>query len=309
MMDVIEGLENAKTQDSVVTIGTFDGVHLGHRQIINRVVNVAREKALTSTMLTFEPHPKMVVNPAAKDQVKILTTLDEKIKALRQLHLQRLIVIKFDQSFAQTGYEPFVKDILMQQVGAKHIVVGYDHAFGKNREGNYAGLQVLSRKYQFGLDKVQPYEMENHVVSSSLIRKAVASGDVAKASAWLGRRFTLSGRVTRGSDRGKSLNFPTANISPDNPNKLIPARGVYAVDVIVEGKTYKGMLNIGYQPTFNPDQSQLFVEVHILNFERDIYDQKIRIEFKQRLRDEKKFDSREALIEQLEKDKEQSLRL
>lgn len=308
-MKVIRGLEQVdQSSRCVVTVGTFDGVHPGHLRIIERLRSVAKEKGFCSTLVSFYPHPKLVIRKDAAKKVKLLTTIDEKIEILESTGLSRLVVIPFDENFARTSYESFVKNILVEKLGAQVIIVGYDHAFGKNREGNFERLQELGNKYEFDVERIEPLRLNETTISSTLIRNTVLTGDVARAAELLDRPYSMSGTVVHGSDRGKDLNFPTANIEIADENKLIPSDGVYAVDVIYRGEKYKGMLNIGVRPTFQQDKIHS-IEANIFDFKRDIYGEKITIKFKQRLRDEIKFDSKDALIKQLELDKEKSLKI
>ena len=308
-MEIISGLENLKSSNRcAVTIGTFDGLHLGHQKIIENVIKTAGERNLCSTLITFDPHPKIVLKQTDYFNIAILTTLDEKIKLLTETGLDRVVIIKFDKKFATQTYEQFVKNILIDQISAEAIIVGHDHAFGKNREGNFSNLKRLSEQYKFSLQKVDPVEIDKDTISSTLIRKVIAEGDVESAEKYLGRTYAFSGKVIPGDSRGKQLNFPTANIFNNNFNKHIPGSGVYAVDVFYDESIYKGMLNIGFRPTFG-NKSEYTVEVHIIDFDKEIYDENLTVFFKKRLRNEKKFDSAEALIAQLEIDKQNSLKL
>ncbi|MBD3226053.1 MAG: bifunctional riboflavin kinase/FAD synthetase [Caldithrix sp.] len=309
-MQVIWGLENIGTPyDSVITIGTFDGIHSGHIQIIDRVCEVSGQKHMASSMVTFDPHPKRVVNPALKDQIKLLSTIEEKIEQLKKTDLDHLIIIRFDKAFSSLSYETFLKSVLIERIGARYIIVGYDHAFGKNREGNYSTLKELQSKYGFGVEQVQPVERNDHIVSSSLIRQMIKDGKVEEAVDYLGRQYTLYGKVKTGSAMGKALKFPTANIEPLHPNKIIPADGVYAVDVRWNDQVHKGMMNIGFKPTLHERNKKRSLEVHLFDFNEDIYNQTLKIIFKKRLRSEKKFSSKEELVEQLKIDMKNSLQV
>lgn len=308
-MEIITGLNHFNSgKGCVVTVGTFDGLHLGHKKIIEKVNTIARNKNLCSTLVTFDPHPKIVLKQNDNFHITILTTLDEKKQLLSETGIDRLIVIKFDKTFASQSYKQFVKNILLDQIGARVIVIGHDHAFGKNREGNFDNLKMLSKNYRFDLQKVDPVEIDGEIISSTLIRNAITDGDVELARKYLGRYYNYSGKVVPGDSRGKQLNFPTANIFHGNENKQIPRDGVYAVDVGYKGSIYKGMLNIGKRPTFGL-QGDYTIEVHIHNFNKDIYNEDLTIFFKKRLRNEIKFDSVDALIAQLEIDKQNSLML
>lgn len=306
-MEIIHGLENYKADHRcVVTLGTFDGVHLGHIEIIRQLMSVARDKGLKATLVTFHPHPRLIVRSDQKEKVKLLTSLDEKLEVLQNTELDRIVVLKFDRQFAQTPYEEFVRRYLLERLSAEALVIGYDHAFGRNREGNFANLENLSRKYGFYLQKVDPFEIKGQIVSSTFIRQFLQDGDVELAGALLGRKYSIRGQVVRGRSRGKRLSFPTANIELPDTNKMLPADGVYAVDVTCGTMQFKGMLNIGRRPTFS-DEGKRTIEVHIIKFNQDIYGKTLKIEFRKRLRDEKKFDTDAELIAQLEIDKQQSL--
>jgi len=308
-MEIIHGLEHITPHvPCALTMGTFDGVHRGHVQIIRQLREEAQRKNLCATLITFEPHPRLVVKRPGSAGIRLLTTLQEKIDLLKQQPLDRVVVVPFDEAFSRIEYEEFVKTVILDKLGARALVIGYDHAFGRNREGNFSNLEKLSKKYGFTLDKVEPYEVEGQIVSSTFIRQFLNDGDVEFAAKLLGRNYSLSGTVVKGDARGKILHFPTANIEPQHTHKLIPKPGVYAVEVRYGTASFKGMMNIGYRPTFRKD-GRLSVEVHILNFNKDIYGEQLTISFKKRLRDEKKFRSKEELIAQLEVDRQESLKL
>ena len=307
-MEVLRGLDTAiRKKPCAVTIGTFDGLHSGHMKILERLKAVAAERDLCTMLITFYPHPRFIVQGGAHP-VKLLTSQKEKLALLEKAGLDRVLIIPFDESFSQLEYDVFVKDILIKNLDMKALVVGYDHAFGKNRSGHFENLQQLSRVYGFYIEKVAPFELNGERLGSSLIRELVRIGQVDKAAAFLGRLYHLSGTVVKGVARGRTLHFPTANLKLDYENKLLPENGVYAVDVQYEKKLYKGMLNIGFKPTFETGHA-FTIEVHILNFTKDIYNEQLTVFFKKRLRSEKRFTSKEALIAQLEIDKQQSLQL
>ncbi|HID38512.1 MAG TPA: bifunctional riboflavin kinase/FAD synthetase [Calditrichaeota bacterium] len=306
-MEIIQGIEQFKSRKaSAVTVGTFDGVHPGHIKLINRLLEVGTIQGLSTTLVTFYPHPKLVVS--GQKNVRLLTTIEEKIELLERTGLQRLLIVPFDQSFSRMSYEQFVHKVLIGKLDTKALVIGYDHAFGRNREGNYERLEELGQRFKFTVERVEPYRLNNQIIGSTLIRQTLLAGRVDEAAQMLQRLYTISGRVVHGSARGKLLHFPTANVEVSNKNKLVPTDGVYAVDVIYKDRTYKGMLNIGCRPTFK-NGKQHVIEVHIIDFSQTIYNETITIAFKKRLRDEIKFDSKEALIEQLEKDREESLKV
>ncbi len=306
-MEIIWGIENiGNSRPSAVSIGTFDGVHRGHKKIINELNKAARQNDLCSTLVTFDLHPRTVVKSGKL--ISLITAIEEKLELLNETGLDRVLVIHFDKKFSQINYKDFVKNVLIDKLNMKAFVIGYDHSFGKNREGNFSSLGALSREYGFSLDQVDPYEVEGQLINSTLVRQFLADGDVALAGKLLGQTFSISGHVVHGSDRGKSLHYPTANLEPLHPRKVRPGNGVYAVDVGYNGTLYKGMANIGFKPTFEELDAPT-VEVHIFEFNKSIYGENIKVYFKKRLRSEKKFDSREALITQLEIDKEESLKI
>jgi len=303
-MEVIFGLNKVPVgKKSVLTVGTFDGIHLGHREIIKELLEIAKEKNLTSSLLTFEPHPKTVVQDSPH-RINLLTTLEEKLQILQDIGLERVIIAKFTREFSEMEYKNFVEDILLQKLRASYIIIGYDHSFGRNRVGNFRELENLSSMYSFNLKEVGPFKIDNQTVSSSRIRNYINEGDMTNANKMLGHSYSLEGIVIRGEGRGQRLSFPTANLMIENQNKLTPKEGVYVVQCDVLGKSYRGMANIGYKPTFGGVDRT--VEVHIFDFTADIYGEKITIQFIKRLREEVKFNSEEQLIKQLNLDKKNS---
>ena len=291
----------------MVTTGTFDGVHLGHQTIIKRLVDEARALSGESVVVTFDPHPRQVLFPN-EHGVKLLQTLDEKAKSMDLLGVDHLLVLKFDRSFADWDYETYVRRILVEELHTRKLIIGYDHQFGKNREGTIDNLKRQSVIYGFEMEEIPARDIDQVHISSTQVRKALSTGDIDTANLYLGYAYSLNGKVIQGHQQGRKIGFPTANIALDNDLKLIPARGVYAVDVFLDDKQYAAMLNIGYRPTFT-EEMKLSIEVHILNFSSDIYDSSVSITFMHRLRDEKKFESLEALKKQLEQDKLEVLKL
>ncbi len=305
-MKIVHGFDEKLGADRVVTIGTFDGVHTGHLKILETLRAEAARHRAVSTVLTFEPHPRVVLARSGKAPgVRLLTTFDEKMALLAAQKVDDVVVIRFDEAFSQLSYKAFFEKYIVSRMRLKCLVVGHDHAFGRDRRGNHDAIEALSRTEHFDVRRVDAFHREGVTVSSSKIRRLLAGGDVAGAVPLLGYVYSLSGTVVPGDARGRLLNFPTANVRPDSPDKLIPREGVYAVDVLHRGRTFKGMMNIGYRPTFNKNAFAL--EVHILEFSETIYGDTLTIRFKKRLRDEKKFASKEALIEQLNIDRKQSL--
>lgn len=307
-MEIIYGLDKVQnSNDSVITLGTFDGLHLGHRKIIDKVLETSDELKLESVLLTFEPHPRVVLHKANQKQAQLLSTIDEKLQIVETAGIDKLVVIEFNQDFAANSYVDFVENYLIKKLKMKQLIVGYDHAFGKDREGNFESLSLLAKRDGFGIYQVEPLLVGDQTVSSSLIRNLLFNGQVKDAADFLGRHYQISGKVVPGDGRGKNLSFPTANIEPDNPHKIVPKHGVYAVDVVVEGTRKKAMMNIGNRPTFA--LSGYAMEVNIFDWDKDIYGKTITVFFKQRLRDEKKFSSVDELIEQLKSDKKLSLQI
>ncbi len=293
-----------KDSNTVVTIGTFDGVHLGHQKILAETAAKSAYYGGRNFLITFDPHPRSVVSEEYK--MKLLTTTEEKLKLLERFGIENVYVINFTKEFAELSSEEFVKQIICEKIGAKHLVIGYDHKFGKDRKGNEQLLKELGESYGFDVSSVPPVEMDGEIISSTLIRRNLLAGKVQKANKMLGREYSLEGVVVKGSMRGRELGFPTANIQVDSEEKLIPSNGVYIVKVKVKEKIKFGLLNIGFRPTFGEGE-ELFVEVHIFDFQEDIYDSKIRVEFLDYLRPEIKFKNKFELIEQIEKDKEEAI--
>lgn len=306
-MKVYHSLKDFKRlKRAVVTTGTFDGLHIGHRKILQILHELARSIDAETVLITFHPHPRLVLFPDDND-LRLLTSLDEKIELLSQLNLQHLIIIPFDITFSRTTSLEFVRDILINTIGAKKLVIGYDHHFGRNREGNFESLKELTAVYDFEVEEIPAQDINQISVSSSKIRKALAEGDVSLAADYLASPYLLTGVVVEGKKIGRTIGFPTANLLVTDAHKLIPADGVYAVHVQVKNKCFKGMLNIGWRPTV--DGKSRSIEVHIFDFDGDIYNERIQISFVKRLRNEKKFDGIESLKSQLLVDKAEALKL
>lgn len=285
---------------AVATTGTFDGVHIGHRKILDKLNEVARENGGASVLITFHPHPRQVLDPDSP--VRLISTLEEKIALLAQTGLQNLIIHPFSRAFAQTTSQQFIEDILVRQVGVKKLVIGYDHHFGKNREGSFEHLKANGPTYGFDVEEIPAQDVNEVAVSSTKIRQALNAGDVATANAYLGHPFLVMGRVVSGAQLGRTMGFPTANIALNAPEKLLPADGVYAVEITVHQKTYRGMGNIGFRPTVNGAHRSL--EVHLFDFEGDLYEQQATVLFHQRMRAEQKFENLAALQIQLALDRQ-----
>lgn len=289
----------------VLAIGSFDGVHVGHRRILSTLLNIAHKKSGEGIVLTFSNHPRKVLTP--KTPPKILTTIEEKIVAIEQCGVHNLVVLDFTLEIANMTAIDFLNDVILKRLGVIDIVVGYDNAFGKDREGNLDFLREFSHRRGFGVTLVEPRNFYSRPISSSWIRTELEDGNIVLANTLLGRRYTLSGTIVHGVSRGKSMGFPTANIQVDNPDKVIPKDGVYAVTVALEKNRYQGMLNIGINPTFS--NTERTIEVNLFDFDQDIYGGTVAVEFHERIRDEIRFESPEELVEQLKRDKAVTLEI
>ena len=281
---------------SIVTIGTFDGVHLGHRVILKRMKEIAKKTKGKSVLLTFSPHPRHVLHKDNQD-MKLITTLQEKQDLINQAGLDNLVIHEFTKKFSRIKPVNFVRDILVEQLNVHTLVIGYDHHFGRNREGSIQELTTLADLYDFNIEKIDPQYFEDVTVSSSKIRKLIEKGEMVKAKQYLGYEFMLNGKVIKGNSLGKTINFPTANIVVEDKWKILPADGVYAVKIVLEAKEYKGMMNIGQKPTV--DGNGISLEVNIFDFNQDIYGKGIEIRFVKRIRDERKFENLLGLKKQL----------
>lgn len=302
--------EYDKAHSTVITIGTFDGVHVGHRKILERLSKSAKKLGLKSTVLTFYPHPRMVLQKDA--EIKLLNTIKEKTKILEQSGLDFLIIHPFTKEFSRLSATEFVRDLLVNNLRAKKIIIGYDHRFGRNRNANITDLIAFGNTLDFEVEEISAQEIDAVSVSSTKIRKALEEGDVQTANSYLGYNYMLTGMVKRGKGIGRQLNFPTANLHIEEGYKLIPKNGSYVVQCKIDKRTVYGMMNIGLNPTIPgktvlSDGRKESIEVHFFNFDEDLYDRSLQIDILERLRDEQKFESVEALKEQLARDKEKSL--
>jgi riboflavin kinase/FMN adenylyltransferase len=290
--------------DTVVTIGTFDGVHIGHQKIIKRLVKMAKKNNLKAVVLTFFPHPRMVLQKDAS--IKLINTIDEKSRLFEQLGVDLLVVKKFSKEFSRLTALEFVRDILVNKLQIKHIIIGYDHHFGRNRNANIDDLKEFGDTYNFEVIEILAQEIDEVAVSSTKIREALINGQLSIANKYLGYNFMLSGNVIQGQGLGKQIGYPTANLQVREDYKLIPKNGVYVIQSNYEGQLIYGMMNIGTNPTVSENSSQS-IEIHFFNFNENIYNQSLQIEILERLRDEQKFESIEALKDQLKKDQLDSL--
>lgn len=300
-MKIYEGLNDfSPVQNAVVTLGTFDGVHLGHQKILARIREIADQIKGETVLVTFWPHPRLVLYPQ-EHNIKLLTSFEEKAALLRKFGIDHLITIPFTKEFSQLSSEEFIRKVLVDKIQTQVLVIGYDHRFGKDREGGFDHLMANRERYGFQLEEIPREDIDHISISSTKIRNALAEGRVDIARACLGRDFELNGVIIKGQQLGRSIGFPTANIKILHDYKLIPGDGAYAVTVNLENKIYQGMLNIGNRPTVNGLEKT--VEVNVFDFSGDLYDKRLTIGFKIFLRAEKKFNSLEELKTQLEKDR------
>jgi riboflavin kinase/FMN adenylyltransferase len=293
-------------KNAVITIGTFDGVHHGHKAILQQLVNHAKETGGESILLTFEPHPRKLLFP--EQSLKLLTPLADKIEQVEREGVEHIVVVPFTKEFADLSSEAYIEDFLVKRFHPESIIIGYDHRFGHDRKGDIHMLKASADKLGYKVFEISAQLIDEAAVSSTKIRKALQEGHVADAAKMLNRNYSIKGKVVKGAQIGRTIGFPTANIAPLSEDQIIPANGVYAVKVIIDDLAHNAMLNIGIRPTVSKDL-QLHIEAHILNFSDDIYGKTVTIEFIARLRDEQKFPSLDALKEQLQKDKEQTLTL
>lgn len=289
---------------SAITIGTFDGVHLGHQKIIKRLLSVAKEEGLQSVILTFFPHPRMVLQSAV--EMKLLNTIEERQEILSNLGLDHLVIKEFSKEFSKLSAEQYVKNILVDELYAKYIIIGYDHRFGKNRRANIEDLITFGRNFDFKVEEISVKDVDDIAVSSTKIRKALNNGDIKTANTFLGYNYFLTGAVVKGRQIGQQIGFPTANIYIKENYKLIPKNGVYVVKSKIENNVYFGMMNIGTNPTV--DGTKQSIEIHFFEFNQNLYDKKMKIELLDHLRNEHRFESLEDLKVQLKTDKENALK-
>ena len=285
-------------KESTLTIGTFDGIHIGHQRIIAQVVDTARQRHLIPTVLTFFPHPRMVLNPSAP--IALIQTIEERANLLEKYGIEQLVIQPFDKEFASLTAEDYVKEVLVKKLKAKVIIIGYDHRFGKNRSAGIEELKAFGEQYHFEVIEIPVQEVDSLSVSSTKIRNALNQGNIEQATHYLGYPFSLSGKVVHGQKIGRTLGYPTANIQVADTHKLIPKIGVYAVYSIIEGEKIYGMLSIGKNPTIEGKGES--IEVYFFDFDKDLYEKEIRVYFVAFLREEVKFHSLEALKTQLKMD-------
>ncbi len=300
-MEIISDFKEGHFEgQGIVTIGTFDGVHLGHQKILKRLAEVKEKKGGKTIAFTFDPHPRKILFPNQND-LQLLNDLNEKTELLRKAGVDFTVVYPFTNEFSQIEPEKFIREILVEKLNTKILVIGYDHKFGKNRSGNIETFKNASKLFGFEVEEIPAQEINEINISSTKIRKALFEGDVKTAAQFLGFNYFLSGKVVHGKKLGRSIGIPTVNLKVENPDKLIPAKGVYCVGVEVNVFKGFGMMNIGTNPTID-NTPELKLEVNIFNFEQNIYNKSVKIEFIERVRDEKKFNSIEELIEAIKND-------
>jgi riboflavin kinase / FMN adenylyltransferase len=300
--------ENLNLKNPFVTVGVFDGVHLGHRALLDQLVFRAKKTGGESVVITFNPHPRLVLSEKT-DEPFSLSTFDEKKRLLEQFGIDHLIIMNFTRELSNMDAADFIREILVGKIGVKHLIVGYDNHFGKGKGGDFKKIRDCSELYNFEVEQVDGIYTQEGIISSTAIREALLKGRVEDAGRWLGYNYTITGTVVEGRKIGHKLGFPTANIKPSDIFKLIPANGVYAVEVMFDKVKLPGMLSIGYNPTVTNDRTKRSIEVNIFGSDKDLYEQTITAIFRFWLRDERKFENTEQLTGQMKLDKEVALRL
>lgn len=306
-MNLINNITDIIRDDkTVLTVGTFDGVHRGHQEIIKTVVEISKNEKLRSIVITFSPHPRKVINPDL--EIKLLTTQSEQMDIISQLGVENYLRILFTKNFSELSSYQFIKEYLVEKIGVRKIVIGHDHHFGKAREGNVDFLKSISNQFNFDVVEIPPFKVNSALVSSSTIRRELQAGNIILANQMLGRNYSFSGIVINGDGRGRTLGYPTANIQLDYEDKLLPMTGIYAVFVFVDQIKHNGLLSIGKRPTFY-DNGKIVPEVYIYDFQSDIYGKKVKIEILEKIRNEEKFSSSDELIKQMNLDKQNGLKI
>lgn len=288
------------TKKTIITIGTFDGVHIGHQKIIYKLLESCDNAEFESLILTFFPHPRLVLNEDS--EIKSLNTIDEKCELLSKSGVQNLVIQNFDKAFSELSAEEFIKNILVEKLHIHKIIIGHDHRFGKNRSANFDDLVTFGKQYQFEVEQISVEELNDVAVSSTKIRNAVLDGNIHLANQYLGYNYPITGTIVKGKQLGRTIGFPTANIEVAETYKLIPKNGVYIVESEIDNKRVFGIMNIGIKPTIG--ENKLSIEVHFLDFNADLYDKKIKVSLLEYIREEQKFDSFEMLKKQIEADKQ-----
>ena len=303
-MQILSNLFEIKlSKATIATIGTFDGIHIGHQKILNSLARFAKENSLKSVVITFDPHPRKIINK--KNSIELINTIEEKKEKLKTLGIDYLIVQKFDEKFSETEANKFV-EILKNNINIEKLIVGYDHRFGKNRNADINDLKKYGKELNFEVIEIDALEIEEVNISSTKIRSAIKDGNIRLANSYLGYNFFLSGKVVKGHSRGKELGFPTANLKIDE-DKIIPKNGVYLVKSKIDHQDIYGMMNIGYNPTFNNKSKK--IETHFFNLNKNLYGKNIKIELLEYIREEKRFETVDDLIQRLKLDREKCLKL
>ena len=305
-MKIFNNIQSYSSEkESILTIGTFDGVHIGHNKILTKLVEESKKNNLSSLIMTFFPHPRMVLQKS--QEIKMIDTIDEKIYLFKKTGVDNLIIQPFDENFSKIRAKEFVEEILVKKLKIKHIIIGYDHRFGKDREASVDDLKKFGLNYMFTVEEIAAQEIHSIAISSTKIRNAILKGEIKKCNEYLGRNFMLTGEVVHGDALGKKINFPTANIKIPETYKIIPKNGVYLVKAIINSERYFGMMNIGVRPTIGGEKKSL--EIHFFNFKDNIYNKTISVEIICKIRDEEKFSSIDELKIQLKKDEQFCLKL
>jgi riboflavin kinase/FMN adenylyltransferase len=307
-LKVFNDIGQITARNPVVTIGIFDGVHMGHVEILRRIRKLAEAYEGESVVITLWPHPRFVLQPENRE-LRLLTSLEEKIELIRKQDIDKLLILPFTKELSNIPYDQFIKDYIVGKIGARHVVVGFNHHFGKDRKGTFESLQKSARQYKIRAERLDPVIQDEIRISSSGIRHMIEEGRITAANKALGYPYFLNGTVVKGNQLGRTLGFPTANVEPLEPLKLIPRTGVYAAKVNMEGREYLGMLSIGYRPTIETEKHERTIEVNIFDFEADIYNKPIQIIFEEWLRNEIKFNSLRELRDQIATDKMEVLKL
>lgn len=305
-MKIFNNIQSYSSEkESILTIGTFDGVHIGHNKILTKLVEESKKNNLSSLIMTFFPHPRMVLQKS--QEIKMIDTIDEKIHLFEKTGVDNLIIQPFDENFSKIRAKEFVEEILVKKLKIKHIIIGYDHRFGKDREASVEDLKKFGLNYMFTVEEIAAQEIHSIAISSTKIRNAILKGEIKKCNEYLGRNFMLTGEVVHGDGLGKKINFPTANIEIPETYKIIPKNGVYLVKAIINSEIYFGMMNIGVRPTIGGKNKSL--EIHFFNFKDNIYNKTISVEIICKIRDEEEFSSIDELKIQLKKDEQFCLKL
>lgn len=308
-MRIWEKIENFNSNKPVITIGTFDGLHLGHAEVIKQINNYAKKINGQSVVFTFWPHPKDVINNNEGYKISLLNTLEEKIELFKKFEIDHLIIHKFTKEFSKLDSCAFIQKYLVELLNIDTLVFGYDHHFGHQRNGNFKSIHECAKKYKFNVLKLDEFSLNNSKISSTQIRKYITEGDVSSANKLLGYNYNFTGVVVGGRKIGNKIGFPTANLKIDSENKILPKVGVYCAYIYIRSQKYKGMFNIGTNPTINPLDREIKIEVNIFDFNKEIYSEKIKVEVFSKIRDEKKFDNIEQLVRQLGDDKAVALNI